>query len=194
MARPKSFDREKALIQAMRLFWRKGYTATSIEDLVETLGLSRSSLYGTFGDKRRLFLEALTFYSKRVINGTARTLNEAPSPLAGIQALFDDLIAAVDNPSGALGCFMVNSIAELVPYDPEVSALATAYSDSLQGLLAKALTGAGRPDQDTRQETPEQLAAYVFNMIQGLRVLIKSGATRAQVQAIRDITLKSVQA
>jgi TetR/AcrR family transcriptional regulator, transcriptional repressor for nem operon len=177
----------------MRLFWRKGYTATSIEDLVETLQLSRSSLYGTFGDKRRLFLEALKFYSERVISGTARTLNEVPSPLAGIQALFDDLIAAVDKPSGALGCFMVNSVAELVPYDPGVSALATAYSDSLQGLLAKALTRAGRPDQATRQQTPEQLAAYVFNMIQGLRVLIKSGATREQVQAIRDITLKSLQ-
>src|SRR5712692_926191 len=161
----------------MRLFWRKGYTATSIEDLVVTLQLSRSSLYGTFGDKRRLFLEALTFYSGRVISGTARTLNEAPSPLAGIQALFDDMIAGVDNPVGALGCFMVNSVAELVPYDPEVSALATAYSASLQGLLAQALTGAGQPDLVTRQQTPEQLAAYVFNMIQGLRVLIKSGAT-----------------
>jgi len=177
----------------MRLFWRKGYTATSIEDLVETLQLSRSSLYGTFGDKRRLFLEALTFYSERVVSATARTLNEAPSPLAGIQALLDDLMAAVDNPSGALGCFMVNSVAELVPYDPRVTGLASAYSDSLQGLLAQALTRAGRPDQATRQATPKQLAAYVFNMIQGLRVLIKSGATRAQVQAVRDITLKSLQ-
>ena len=88
---------------------------------------------------------------------------------------------------------MVNSVAELVPYDPEVTALATAYSDSLRGLLAQALTRAGRPDQATRQQTPERLAAYVYNMIQGLRILIKSGATRAQVQAVRDITLKSLQ-
>ncbi len=103
-------------------------------------------------------------------------------------------MAAVDNPTGALGCFMVNSVAELVPYDPEVSALATAYSDALRGLLAQALSRAGRPDRATRQQTPEQLAAYVFNMIQGLGVLIKSGATREQVQAIRDITLRSLQA
>lgn len=176
----------------MRLFWRKGYTATSIEDLVETLQLSRSSLYGTFGDKRSLFLEALKFYSEGVMSAIARTLNEAPSPMAGIQALLDEMIAGVDSPSGALGCFMVNSVAELVPYDPEVTALATAYSDSLRGLLAKALVRAGRPDQATRQPTPEQLAAYVFNMIQGLRIFIKSGATREQVQAVRDITLKSL--
>jgi len=177
----------------MRLFWRKGYTATSIEDLVETLGLSRSSLYSTFGDKHRLFLEALKFYSERVISATARTLNEAPSPRAGIQALLDDMLTGVDSPSGALGCFMVNSIAELVPYDREVTALATAYSESLRGLLARALTGAGRSDQATKQETPEQLAAYVFNIIQGLRILIKSGATCEQAQAVRDITLKSLQ-
>src|SRR5258705_12501365 len=104
----------------MRLFWRKGYTATSIEDLAETLGLSRSSLYGTFGDKHRLFLEALKFYSERVISATAQTLNEASSPLAGIQALFDNMIAEVDRPgSGRLGWFMVKSVAEPVPYDLE---------------------------------------------------------------------------
>ena len=60
----------------MRLFWRKGYAATSVEDLIATLQLSRSSLYDTFGDKRTLFLEALKLYSERVISGTARTLNE----------------------------------------------------------------------------------------------------------------------
>ena len=169
----------------MRLFWRKGYAATSIEDLVEALGLSRSSLYGTFGDKHRLFLEALKLYSERVIGSTARTLNEAPSPLAGMQALFDELVAGVDHARGALGCFMVNSVAELAPYDPEVTALATAYSDAMQGLFAQAFTRAGR-------QTPEQLAAYVFNMIQGLRVLIKSGATREQVRAICDITLQGL--
>ena len=54
----------------MRLFWRKGYAATSVEDLTETLHLSRSSLYDTFGDKRTLFLEALKFYSERVIGTT----------------------------------------------------------------------------------------------------------------------------
>ncbi|HZM25290.1 MAG TPA: helix-turn-helix domain-containing protein, partial [Anaerolineales bacterium] len=65
----------------MRLFWRKGYAGTSVEDLTGTLNLSRSSLYDTFGDKRTLFLEALRFYSGRVLDATARTLNESPSPI-----------------------------------------------------------------------------------------------------------------
>ena len=177
----------------MRLFWRKGYVATSVEDLIVTLHLSRSSLYDTFGDKRTLFLEALKFYSERVLGATAQTLNESPSPIIGIQKVFDDLIVSAGNATGALGCFMVNSVAELVPYDPDVTEIATKYADSLQQLFTTVLTKARSQNLVTRKQTPEQFAAYVFNMIQGIRVLIKSGATREQVQAISDITLNSLQ-
>ena len=177
----------------MRLFWRKGYAATSVEDLTETLHLSRSSLYDTFGDKRTLFLEALKFYSERVLDATAQTLNESPSPIAGIQKVFDDIIASVGSETGALGCFMVNSVAELVPYDPDVTEIARTYSESIQKLFVAVLTQAKSQNMLTEKQTPQQLAAYVFNMIQGIRILIKSGATRKQVQAIKAMTLQSLQ-
>jgi TetR/AcrR family transcriptional repressor of nem operon len=193
IARPKGFDREKVQIQAMLLFWRKGYKATSVEGLVEALQLSRSSFYDTFGDKRTLFLDALKLYSARVISGIARTLNEAPSPIAGIQTLFDEMTAGVGSGRGAMGCFMVNSVAELVPYDPDVTQIATAYSDTIQRLLSKALGQAESQAMARRKQTPEQLAGYVFNTIQGLRILIKSGATREQVEAITAITLDSLK-
>jgi TetR/AcrR family transcriptional regulator, transcriptional repressor for nem operon len=193
IARPKAFNREKALIQALQLFWRKGYMATSLQDLVETLHLSRSSLYDTFGDKRTLFLEALKLYSERVISRMARTLNESPSVRAGIQTLFDELTAGVGSQSGAMGCFMVNSVAELVPYDPDVTEIAAAYSDALQRLLTEALTQAALQGTVASKQAPEQLAAYVFNAMQGIRILIKSGATREQAQAIGAITLDSLQ-
>ena len=177
----------------MRLFWRKGYAATSVQDLIETLHLSRSSLYDTFGDKRTLFIEALKLYSERVISSTARTLNESPSPIAGIQKVFDDLVAGAGSETGALGCFMVNSVAELVPYDPDVTKIATMYADALQRLFTTVLTQARSKGMLTKKQTPEQLAAYVFNMIQGMRILIKSGATKEQVQAISAITLQSLK-
>ena len=177
----------------MRLFWQKGYAATSVEDLTETLHLSRSSLYDTFGDKRTLFLEALKFYSERVLDATTRTLNESPSPIAGIQKVFDDIIASVGSETGALGCFMVNSIAELVPYDPDVTEIATTYSESIQKLFVAALMQAKSQNMLTEKQTPQQLAAYVFNTVQGIRILIKSGATKKQVQAISAMTLQSLQ-
>ena len=189
MARPKAFDRQKAQLQALHVFWRKGYAATSIEDLVEALHLSRSSLYDTFGDKRTLFLDALKLYSKSVIGRVERTLNESSSLLAALRTIFDEMAAGVGTESGAMGCFMVNSVAELVPYDSDVSEIAAAYSESFQRLLAEALA----QDSAPRQQTAEQLAAYVFNVIQGMRILVKSGATREQIQAIGAITLNSLQ-
>ena len=149
-------------------------------------------MYDTFGDKRTLFLEALRLYSERVISRTAWTLQESPSPLAGIQALFDALTAGVGSETDAMGCFMVNAIAELVPYDADVTAIAVAYSDSLQRLLAEALTQGALQHTVTRKQTPKQLAAYLFNAMQGIRIIIKAGATREQVDAVSAITLKSL--
>ncbi len=189
IARPKAFDREKAQLLALRLFWRKGYAATSIEDIVEALHLSRSSLYDTFGDKRTLFLNALRLYSKSVLSRVERTLQEAPSALAGIRTIFDEMTTGVGTESGTMGCFMVNSVAELVPYDPDVSEIAAAYTNNFQRLLIESLSQ-GAP---STKQSPEQLAAYVFNVIQGMRILIKSGATREQIEAISAITLNSLQ-
>ena len=177
----------------MRLFWRKGYAATSVEDLTEALHVSRSSLYDTFGDKRTLFLEALKFYSQRVISITEQTIKTSSSPIAGIQVILEGLIDGIGQEPGSLGCFMVNSVAELVPYDQDVTKLATEYADSIQRLLKTALTEARAQNLATKKQTSEQLTAYVYNTIQGMRVLIKAGATREQMQSISDITLKSLQ-
>lgn len=88
---------------------------------------------------------------------------------------------------------MVNSVTELVPYDPDVTKLATEYADSIQQLLKVVLKEGSVQNLVTEKQTSEQLAAYVYNTIQGMRVLIKGGATREQMQAISDITLKSLQ-
>lgn len=191
MARTKAFDKDKAQILALQLFWRKGYAATSIEDLVQALNLSRSSLYDTFGDKRTLFIESLKLYSARVVSQTSQTLNQAPTPLSGVQALLDGLVEQVGEEAGKRGCFMVNSIAELAPYDREVTEMAKAYNESIQRLLTETLRKQAAGNI-RKAATPEQQAAYVFNAIQGLRILIKSGATREQAQAIVTLTLNNL--
>jgi TetR/AcrR family transcriptional regulator, transcriptional repressor for nem operon len=113
--------------------------------------------------------------------------------MAGIQTLFDELTAGVNSESGARGCFMVNSVAELVPYDPDVTEIAVAYGDTIQRLLVEALARAAANGTLTRKETPDQLAAYLFNGMQGIRILIKARATREQVQAVSAITLDSLR-
>ena len=158
-----------------------------------TLHLSRSSLYDTFGDKRTLFLEALRLYSERVVARTAQTLQEASSPTLGIQALFDEVAAGVGSDAGAMGCFMVNSVAELVPYDSDVTAIATAYSSAFQHLLADAIVQASAMRMEPGERSAEQLAAYLFSALQGMRIMIKSGASREQIEAVSAITLQSLR-
>lgn len=154
--------------------------------------MSRSSLYDTFGDKRTLFLESLKLYSKGVLDRIAHTFKEAPTPTVGIRQIFDELTAGVGSESSAMGCFMVNSVAELAPYDADVTEIAKAYTNEFQQLLTDALQQAAQQDTVRKDQTPEQLAFYLFNVIQGMRIVIKSGATREQVQAISNITFNSL--
>ena len=74
MARPREFDRDAAVERAMSVFWRKGYAATSTDDLLRAMKIGRQSMHDTFGDKRRLYVEALKRYSKERIAEHIRRL------------------------------------------------------------------------------------------------------------------------
>jgi TetR/AcrR family transcriptional repressor of nem operon len=87
MARPREFDREEALARATRVFWAKGYASSSTEDLLAAMNIGRQSLYNAFGDKRKLYLEALERYQRERSASHLERLNSSASPLSGIEAL-----------------------------------------------------------------------------------------------------------
>lgn len=187
MPKPKQFDQEKTIQKAMRLFWTQGYEATSIQDLVETLDLSRSSIYDTFGDKHQLFLQALDNYRQLIVQNIERLLmSDQPFP-ALLVRLFDQFIN--DAQGRTRGCFMVNSIAELAPQDPEVVDIAARYSGEVRQLLTQALAAAQARGEIRTNTEPEALALFLFNNLQGLRILLKSEQDTAQLVAVRDLTL-----
>ena len=110
MPRPREFDPETALEQAVAVFWEKGYEATSVQDLVDRMGVNRCSIYNTFGDKHELFLKALQHY------GNKMRAEGPPAQLArsdeGLQAIRDYFAAAIDHfvsPDGVHGCFVINT-------------------------------------------------------------------------------------
>src|ERR1700761_2243502 len=92
MARPREFDRDVALDRAIGVFWANGFAATSTEDLTAAMGIGRQSLYNAFGDKRRLYLEALGAYQARSVGGHLARLNGPVSPLEGVRDLLLGLI------------------------------------------------------------------------------------------------------
>ena len=122
MARPREFDREAAVQRAMSIFWRKGYAATSTDDLLRAMNIGRQSMYDTFGDKHRLYLEALERYQRESIAENIRRLRSTASPLAGIEALVIGIVAS-DKSTRERGCMGVGSISEFGNTDPDLVAL-----------------------------------------------------------------------
>ena len=110
MARPREFDREKTLAIVMNLFWEKGFHETSLDDVVKVTGLQKPSLYACFGNKERLFQEALTQYSER---GPFQSLGLQGSPLERLAAFYTHQInSAIDKKGRRKGCFLFNSCLE----------------------------------------------------------------------------------
>jgi TetR/AcrR family transcriptional repressor of nem operon len=147
MARPKSYDRDAALLAARNLFWEQGYERTSIADLEKRTGLNRSSIYQEFGSKRELFGAALECYADRVIADLLAGVRDDRRPgLDAVVALFRRLaeLFGCDTGLSTRGCLMVNAIAELAAHDQGVRADAAAYRDRLRASFGAALARAAR--------------------------------------------------
>ena len=123
MARPPEFDRTKALEAAMKLFWARGYTATSLLDLLQAMGIARSSFYASFGTKRKLFTECLELFGDRtlsIVDEDAKRLPHTALP----RAFFEATLLYVSPRRAKQGCMIVNTVLELADVDPELNQLA----------------------------------------------------------------------
>jgi len=174
MARQKGFNPERAVEKALNIFWTQGYEATSMQDLVNGMALSRSSIYDTFGDKRSLLILALNRYRHSELAGMRQVLEDAPNGRAGFEALFEMLIQQASSEAGQKGCFMVNCMTELAANDTAVAEIATDNNQAVHQLL-KEMVARGQ-DEGTISPTnsPAELADFIFNAIIGLRVMAKT--------------------
>jgi TetR/AcrR family transcriptional regulator, transcriptional repressor for nem operon len=188
MARPKEFDRNAAVEQAMSVFWQKGYAATSTDDLLRAMKIGRQSMYDTFGDKWRLYVEALERYQDESIAANINRLKSTTSPLAGIEALVVGLIAS-DRAAREKGCMGVGSICEFGHADVELAKLRTKSADLLHKALVERLRDA-KAAGEIRETTDIQRAArFVETVMMGLQVAAKAGMS---AQALRDTATFSI--
>lgn len=189
MARQKEFDRTRALDRAMQLFWCRGYEATSIQDLVEHMGINRGSLYDTFGDKAALFGAALERYEELMGAQIRATLSQPGSAKAALRAVFDQVVAeAVDDPRRR-GCMMVNAAVELAGREPALAARAATSVTQTEAALAETVIRGQRAGEISARHDPAALAQFLMNTLQGLRVMAKARPDRAALQAVVDVAL-----
>ncbi|MBL0740040.1 TetR/AcrR family transcriptional regulator [Chryseolinea lacunae] len=192
MARTKEFDETEVLDKAMDLFWRKGYNGISAQELVDGLGLSRSSLYDTFVDKHTLFTRALEHYRAKGTNDIVNLLDNATSiPEAIKEVLIRAQKSSLQN-KDARGCFMVNTRVELAPHDPEIAAIVKENWQALEDAYYRALKRGQDMGQITTTQNARALARFVVNNSWGLSVYGKSDADKKVIDDIIRVTLQTL--
>ncbi|WP_020636945.1 TetR/AcrR family transcriptional regulator [Amycolatopsis alba] len=194
MSRVKEFDVDAACEAALELFWRQGYEATSVNDLVAGLGIGKASLYATFGTKHELYLTVLNRYIAR---GDERFLADfaAPGPaLAGVRRLIDRYLAEILDESGRKGCFVVNAAMEMMPRDPDVARVVERSWDALEMALRMALSRAKAQGELVDAVDPEELAGFLLTVLQGMRVLGKGPDPAARAKATAKQAIAVVEA
>ena len=188
MPRPKSFDEDTVLDQAVQLFRERGYEATSLADLEERLGLGRQSLYNTFGDKHTLYLKALDRYRREVGEEPLAVLIAEHAGLEAIRTYFHRAVESLTAPGPRLGCLVTNTISERAGQDPEALMRCNQSRDQLARAFRRALARAKEEGELPRQVDVEATATMLVAQNYGLNLLARSGASgqelRASVEAL----------
>lgn len=194
MARVKLFDEALILNRAMNLFWEKGYNATSAQDLVDGLSISRSSLYDTFGDKHSLFVKALQRYRAERIDPVLNGLETTDDVEQHIREVFIAIKDEALNDACSKGCFMVNSAVEMAPADPEIALIVQSIMVDTERAMAQAIQKGQEQGLFTTRYSAQSLARFIFNAINGLRVTVKFDTDKHMFDDIVEVSLAALKA
>jgi TetR/AcrR family transcriptional repressor of nem operon len=193
MARPREFDADAALDRAMDLLWTKGYEATSLDDLCEATGLSRSSFYATFGSKRKLLLQSVDHYVERRTADLGEILSR-PLPVRDVFAiLLNGFVDRIVAGTGRRGCFLGNCAAELPRNDRAALAVVREGLGRTESVFAEALARGKARGELAAGTDVVALARYLVASIQGLRLVGKVNPDRAALDDIARTMLRSIQ-
>lgn len=194
--RPREFDKDQTLARALELFWSRGYGATSIQDLVDALAVERGSLYGTFGDKRRFYLDAVRLYWDVYERHLIAALDTPPLLPALRETLthpvrLDELVSDAGTPHG---CLVGNTTAELVPHDSEATEIVTRSYRRFTEILTDALGRAQAAGEVTDSARPEAQAQLLLYIVQGLSLVSRADLDKTAALAAIDTAVDALRA
>jgi TetR/AcrR family transcriptional repressor of nem operon len=194
LGRPLEFDPDRALDAAVEVFWRKGFEAASMADLLAAMELSKSSLYQAFGSKRDLFERALARYRDRLGADLSERLDRAASGRQFIEGVFAEVAGTAGLPAGAMGCLIGNSATELGSREPELADLVAKGLKRFREVFRSAVKRAQAEGQVARGASAEELAACLVTAMTGLRAMIKAGMPAATAKRMVPLLLKALDA
>jgi TetR/AcrR family transcriptional regulator, transcriptional repressor for nem operon len=188
MARKREFDEDEALKQAMQLFWVQGYEKTSMEDLVNHMGVHRKSIYDTFGNKHELFIKALEYYKTAIGQQMMQHIANKESALDKIKALFD--FSRLSNEEQAKGCLVVNTAVELSLHDEIITQIVRANFNETEKVIYQLLQQGQATGEFSSQLDLAVTTQFIHNALIGFRVQLKTTDEQLKLQPIIDMTLQ----
>jgi AcrR family transcriptional regulator len=192
MARPKEFDRDTALQKAVAIFCDHGYDATSTDELLRGMRISRQSLYDTFGDKRQLYLEALQQYVADSVGEQIRALNSNPSALKGIETALQAFASNAAN-SSAPGCMGIGATCEFGVSDREVTTLIATADKALQSALERRISEGKAAGEIGTDIDVRAAAQFIKATLSGIKVAARGGASADTLRNIAQMAVRSLK-
>jgi TetR/AcrR family transcriptional repressor of nem operon len=189
MARTKDFDENEVLAKAVSIFWLKGYNGTSMQDLVDFLGISRSSLYDTYVDKNTLYLKALEFYQRTAGTRLAEIVSNTTSAKETIRQLLELTTTDLLKDKQHKGCFMVNAEVEVAPHDAKVKNLVCQNDRQIEEAFFQAIQKGKESGEITSSQDARALTRFILNAVKGIRVSAKTTTDKNFFNDIVQTTL-----
>lgn len=188
MARPKEFDRGEVLDRAMEVFWEKGFEATSIQDLIDHMGIGRASLYDTFGSKRNLIFEAMDCYVARMRGKILDALSQPGPPRQVIHDFFFSLVEQ-EHGSHTRSCLVAKSALMTGRDNEQIMNRVCTFMNLVEDTFHKLLVQAQRAGELSRDKDPRALARFFVNSMQGISVTASARGTRPILEDVITMTL-----
>lgn len=180
MARPREFDEIAVLDAAVQCFWARGFEATSVRELANGMGIAGASLYNSFGDKRALYERALKHYVANGFLERAIRFETTLSPLAAIEAFFDEIVRLSLSDKDRKGCMLVNSAA--APHDEDFREIVAAVLVEVERFFLRVVKAGQKDGSIARTQPAANLARLLLSLLLGVRVLARTRPERALLE------------
>ena len=191
MARARTFDEQEVITGAMTVFWRKGYEATSIDDLVQATGINRASMYATFGSKEGLLLAALDNYVLAVNRKRLKLLENSGTVRSCLECYFESLIAFSTGEGRGLGCLLTNTAIELSPRNARIRKKLKAIFEQVETAFRRLVERGQAAGEIAADKDAQALAHFLLTTVQGLRVIARADPDPA---AMRETVAAALRA
>ncbi|WP_344863966.1 TetR/AcrR family transcriptional regulator [Planomonospora alba] len=188
--RPRAFDRDAALAAATRLFWERGFEATSVGELTEAMGIRPGSLYAAFGDKRALFEEVVHAYRRSPVGAfIGRALQEEPTAHRAFARILREAAAVYPDPSHPAGCLVISAATNVTAQDAGVATFLRGLREANLTAFRDRLRTAQREGELPSGADPAALAGYFAAVVQGMSQRARDGADAAELTAVAELAM-----